>query len=283
MAMRKNPWPVYNIWQLQAIDGVVPDDVTVAASRAAASVFYGANPATRLAGFYEMKVDIDATSTRDWDGGRGFDPIGAGSAAFLGAFDGGGNVVRGLRIARADDNEIGLFAALNATVVNLGLDEARITGGNNVGAVVGSISIDGDLQGVWGARSCAGRRQCGRFGRSIGFRGLSSSWFAGQVDGDDAVGGLAGYALAGSDVADSWAAVDIVAPVGSRAGELVGQADAAATLSRLWGEGLSCRRTSRRRRAATMRAMRFITVGISAISMTTFSKTRRFGMSGMSE
>ena len=173
-----NPWPIYNIWQLQAIDGVVPAEVTAglspdvaSASHATGQTLYGADSTARLTDFYEMQVDIDATPTRDWDGGLGFAPIGDAADAFRGVFDGGGNVVRGLRIDRADDN-IGLFAALNATVANVGLDGARITGGNNVGAVVGSISIDGDLQGVWARGSCAGRRQCGRFGRSIGFRGF---------------------------------------------------------------------------------------------------------------
>ena len=231
-----NPWPVYNIWQLQAIDGVAPDDVP-ADMRAAAQSFYGANSTARLTAFYEMKVDIDATPTRAWDGGRGFAPIGDAADAFRGAFDGGGNVVRGLRIDRADDN-IGLFAALNATVANVGLDGARITGGNNVGAIVGSISVDGDLQRVWARGRVQGGDNVGGLAGRLDSAGLSSSWFAGQVDGDDAVGGLAGYALSGSDAADSWAAVDIVAPAAdSRAGELAGRADAAATLSRLWGEG----------------------------------------------
>ena len=119
-----NPWPVYNIWQLQAIDGVAPDDVP-ADMRAAAQNFYGADSTARLTDFYEMKVDIDATPTRAWDGGLGFAPIGDAADVFRGAFDGGGNVVRGLRIDRVDDN-IGLFAALNATVANVGLDGARI-------------------------------------------------------------------------------------------------------------------------------------------------------------
>ena len=230
-----NPWPVYNIWQLQAIDGVAPDDVP-ADMRAAAQSFYGANSTARLTAFYEMQVDIDATPTRAWDGGLGFAPIGDAADAFRGAFDGGGNVVRGLRIDRADDN-IGLFAALNATVANVGLDGARITGGNNVGAIVGSISVDGDLQRVWARGRVQGGDNVGGLAGRLDSAGLSSSWFVGQVDGDDAVGGLAGYALSGSDAADSWAAVDIVAPADSRAGELAGRADDDAALSRLWGEG----------------------------------------------
>ena len=228
-----NPWPVYNIWQLQAIDGVVPSDVP-AESRAAASVLYGANPNARLTAAYRLEVDIDATPTRDWDGG--FAPIGDAADAFRGAFDGGGNVVRDLRIDRADENHVGLFAALNAEVIDLGLDDARITGGNNVGAVAGAISTSGDLQEVWARGRVAGGATVGGLAGNVDGGDISSSWFAGQVAGDDFVGGLAGN-IELSNLTDNWAAVDIVALIGTNAGELAGLSDATDRLSRLWGEG----------------------------------------------
>ena len=228
-----NPWPVYNIWQLQAIDGVVPSDVP-AESRAAASVLYGANPNERLTAAYRLEVDIDAMPTRDWDGG--FAPIGDAADAFRGAFDGGGNVVRDLRIDRADENHVGLFAALNAEVIDLGLDDARITGGNNVGAVAGAISTSGDLQEVWARGRVAGGATVGGLAGNVDGGDISSSWFAGQVAGDDFVGGLAGN-TGSSNLTDSWAAVDIVALIGTNAGELAGLSDATDRLSRLWGEG----------------------------------------------
>ena len=228
-----NPWPVYNIWQLQAIDGVVPSDVP-AESRAAASVLYGANPNARLTAAYRLEVDIDATPTRDWSGG--FAPIGDAADAFRGAFDGGGNAVRDLRIDRADENHVGLFAALNAEVIDLGLDDARITGGNNVGAIAGAISTSGDLQEVWARGRMAGGATVGGLAGNIVGGDISSSWFAGQVAGDDFVGGLAGN-IELSNLTDNWAAVDIVALIGTNAGELAGLSDATDRLSRLWGEG----------------------------------------------
>ena len=217
-----NPWPVYNIWQLQAIDGVVPSDVP-AESRAAASVLYGANPNARLTAAYRLEVDIDATPTRDWDGS--FAPIGDAADAFRGAFDGGGNAVRDLRIDRADENHVGLFAALNAEVIDLGLDDARITGGNNVGAIAGAISTSGDLQEVWARGRVAGGATVGGLAGNVDDGDISSSWFAGQVAGDDFVGGLAGN-TGSSNLTDSWAAVDIVALIGTNAGELAGLGDA---------------------------------------------------------
>ena len=88
------PYPVYNIWQLQAIDGVVPAEATAAlssdvasASHAAGQTLYGADPTARLAASYRLEFDIDATPTRDWNSGSGFDPIGG---SFSGVFDGGG-------------------------------------------------------------------------------------------------------------------------------------------------------------------------------------------------
>ena len=228
-----NPWPVYNIWQLQAIDGVVPSDVP-AESRAAASVLYGANPNARLTAAYRLEVDIDATPTRDWSGG--FAPIGDAADAFRGAFDGGGNAVRDLRIDRADENHVGLFAALNAEVIDLGLDDARITGGNNVGAIAGAISTSGDLQEVWARGRVAGGATVGGLAGNVDDGDISSSWFAGQVAGDDFVGGLAGN-TGSSNLTDSWAAVDIVALIGTNAGELAGLGDATDRLRRLWGEG----------------------------------------------
>ena len=246
-----NPWPVYNVWQLQAIDGVVPAEATTgllsdaaSASQAAGQILYGADSNARLNAAYRMEVDIDATPTRNWDGGSGFDPIAAFGTGnrFAGVFDGGGNVVRGLHIDRAGQNNIGLFAAVDdgaARVVNLGLDDARITGGNRVGAIAGSIDSSSEVRAVWArGRVRGGVTVGGLVGDAISGN-LMESWFAGQVEGDNRVGGLAGSGSVFT-LEDSWVAVDIVAPAGMRAGELVGDGNfigVPGNLRRLWGEG----------------------------------------------
>ena len=245
-----DPWPIYNIWQLQAIDGVVPADATMGLSSQAASAsqtagqnLFGANQDTRLGANYRLARNIDATPTGAWDGARGFNPIGAFSVGsrFNGVFDGGGNVVRGLRIFRAGLDSVGLFAAITGgaeRVVNLGLDDARIRGRDSVGAIVGAISPQ-TIRAVWARGSVQGREAVGGLiGDSDGGI-LSESWFAGRVEGNDFVGGLAGAAISSSNLSDSWAAVDIVAPAGAQAGELAGDANSTGinNLRRLWGEG----------------------------------------------
>ena len=276
-----NPWPIYNIWHLQAIEGksVSIDGVMSGGDGVFGEVtLFGDSDAERLDANYRVALNIDATPTRDWDGGRGFDPIGAGSTdAFSGVLDGDGRVVRGLRINRPGEDFVGLFASASSTsdnisstdsraptrVIDLGLDDARIAGGNEVGAIAGRWS-GFDLRSVWARGRVTGKATVGGLvGGNVGGAGVSSSWFAGQVAGDSAVGGLAGI-LVFAGLEDSWAAVDIDAPIG--AGELAGRVGGNAFLSRLWGEGfLADERLAKRRRV------------IDLLRQYPLSRRRRFG------
>ena len=58
---KANPWPIYNVWQLQAIDGVsVSEDGTASDG----FMLFGV---TRLGAHYRLALDIDATPTKKWD------------------------------------------------------------------------------------------------------------------------------------------------------------------------------------------------------------------------
>ena len=248
-----NPWPIYNIWHLQAIEGrsVSIDGVMTAGDgRFGEVTLFGDSDSERLAANYRLALNIEATVTRKWDDGRGFNPIGAGSTdgfsgvGFSGVFDGEGRVVRGLRINRPGEDFVGLFAFASSTadnrtptrVIDFGLDDARIAGGNAVGAIAGRWGR-ADLRSVWARGRVTGKEKVGGLvGENVGGTDVSSSWFAGQVAGDNAVGGLAGT-LSFARLEDSWAAVDIDAPIG--AGELAGRVGGLSFLSRLWGEGFS--------------------------------------------
>ena len=246
------------MWQLQAIDGV---SVSQAGSMTGGLALFG-DEAARLGANYRLALDIDATPTRAWDDGSGFDPIGAFSVGsrFGGLFDGGGNVVRGLHIDRASNN-IGLFAAVAGGaewVVNLGLDDARITGGNSVGAIAGVVVQTSEARAVWArGRVRGGDNVGGLIGASSGGI-LSEGWFAGRVEGNNSVGGLVGEASFSPDLIDSWAAVDIVAPAGARAGELVGNGNSfgISNLTRCGARAICRRRTSSRGRQFVFRAYR---------------------------
>ena len=174
-----NPWPIYNVWQLQAIAG----KVVSAEGKMSDGNLFGAN---RLAAHYRLTtLDIDATPTRAWDDGKGFSPIGGGGDSFSGHFDGNGKAVKGIYIDRTLD-QIGIFAvAEGATIVGLGVADGRI--GGNVSVAAGGI--------VGEARSVE----------------IIDSWFSGRIEtaGDGAIGGLAGIltiSAADSKLAGAWVA-----------------------------------------------------------------------------
>ena len=62
-------------------------------------------------GNYVLTNDIDASSTRNWNGGLGFQPMGSGqSDYFQGIFDGQGHQITGLYCNRPNEVYAALFA-----------------------------------------------------------------------------------------------------------------------------------------------------------------------------
>ena len=193
------PWPIYNVWQLQAINGVSvsADGVTVGGLQ----LF--SEDGDNLTAYYRLMFDIDASPTRAWDNGDGFSPIGDNDNPFTGYFDGNGKVMRGVYIDRLLDR-IGIFGvAQGATIVSLGVEDGRI--GGNVGVAAGGIV--GEARGV----------------------DIIDSWFSGKVDetaGDGAIGGLAGILALSTDskLAGAWVAGRIESRNGiAAAGGVIGK------------------------------------------------------------
>ncbi len=129
-----------------------------------------------LGGTYAQGRDIDASSTA---AGAGFSPIGlavASGSAFTGIFDGRNQVIDGLSINRPQliATGTGLFGTTGPTAVitNVGLTNVSITGGNNVGALVGKQRRHGQqlpCRGtVFGKSVDPGQCHAGGRGRTCG-------------------------------------------------------------------------------------------------------------------
>ncbi len=97
----------------------------------------GKDPSYPLNGEYELTQDIDASDTINWNGGKGFDPVGDESNPFRGIFDGNGHVIRNLYINRVGEDYVGLFGYVGGEVRNLGLENVQVLGSNRVGGLVG--------------------------------------------------------------------------------------------------------------------------------------------------
>ena len=211
-----DPWPIYNVWQLQAIDGM---SVSANGSMSGDLTLFGEMPSERLSRHYHLAVDIDATPTKKWKSSFGstvgFNPIGG---TFAGGFDGGGYAVRGLFINRFGSSFVGLFEAINSPheITNLGVEEADILGNRFVGILAGGL--ESDVSRIWTTGKVAGYLQP-YFGNIFG----------------DFVGGLAGYSAA--NVHDSWSTADVrgIENLGGLIGQISGVGTV--TLSDSWAVG----------------------------------------------
>jgi filamentous hemagglutinin family protein len=99
----------------------------------------GMGSAGMVSNSYVLANNVDATGTSAWNAGSGFVPVGNASTPFNGSFNGQGHTISSLFVNRPAAPEDGLFGMLStiATVSNLGVLGANITGLENVGGVVG--------------------------------------------------------------------------------------------------------------------------------------------------
>ncbi len=118
---------------------------------------------------YLQTCDIDASDTENWNDGSGFMPIGMYdyTSLFSSFYDGGNHEISGLFINRPETPGQALFqSASDASISNLRVTDASITGNNDTAGFVGSWCGDGAIT------NCS---------------------FTGEVTGMEHVGGLIGY------------------------------------------------------------------------------------------
>ena len=234
----ESPYIIDDIYELQAINGVLPDEaVTEVASRLSMAPpevrrltanLFGSTESERLEANYRLGADINATVTRGW-GVLGFKPIdnfaGVLDGCVTSACDGGVYVVRGLYINRTSGNNIGLFSQITKSgelaVHDLGVDDADISGGATVGIIAGKTE-NVSFRKVWtsGRVVGTGDRVGGLVGDydevEVGGLNFEStvaiSWSTADVVGESRVGGLFGESGAGQArriMSDNWAAGNV--------------------------------------------------------------------------
>jgi len=117
-------------------------------------------PLWTLAASYELGSDIDASESITENGGAGFKPIGSlgsvSEGAFSGVFDGKGHVISNLHIG-GNQLVLAFFMRLmNATVKNLGLINAKVSGSSDLALLavnvshsrIQSVYVEGEVQGL---------------------------------------------------------------------------------------------------------------------------------------
>lgn len=141
---------------------------------------------------YELVGDVDASATSGWNGGDGFDPVGELGDEFTGELDGNGYEIQGLTINRGGAQEVGLFGESIGVVQNVGLVNVDIEGQSGVGGLVGYNG--GEVTASYATGEVSGLDA--NIGGLVGYNNggeVTASYATVSVEGDERVGGLAGY------------------------------------------------------------------------------------------
>lgn len=145
-----------------------------------------------LNGNYYLLQDIDASKSKNLNGGAGFEPIGTDGKPFVGTFDGRGFKITGLHIDRPNENYVGLFGAVKESgrIENVKLENVSIKGNDNVGAITGYMFLS---------------------------QITNSSVEGGTVSGVNRVGGLVGESYNGAGIHSSHSNVSVSGKIKVRA------------------------------------------------------------------
>jgi hypothetical protein len=193
--------------------------------------------------YYEQTVDIVASSTSGWDGGAGFSPIGNGTTAFTGSYDGGSYIIDGLTINLNSygDEYIGLFGATDGsgTIQSLGLTNVNIVGYYYVGALIG-YPQNTNIISCYSAGSVTGTD--GKVGGLIGScydSYVNNCYSTASVSGsNDVIGGLIGEVWSGSTVNNCYSEGSVTGTDVNYVGGLAGYVYSySSTINNCYSEG----------------------------------------------
>jgi hypothetical protein len=156
-----------------------------------------------LKAHYVLGNDIDASETKNWNSGQGFEPIGDKDNPFTGSFDGRGHKIYNLYI-NTTRSYVGLFGYVGkqGIIKNVGLENVKISStGRDVGGLIGWNS--GIVSNSYSTGSVNGEWHVGGLvGYNVGT--ISNSYSTGAVKGNILIGGLVGSNDRGGIVSNSY-------------------------------------------------------------------------------
>lgn len=104
-----------------------------------ANLYWIAENLNRWAYHYIQTADIDASASATWFNSMGWPSIGNEVTPFSGTYNGQGHTISGIAINHPSESNVGFFGyTKNATIKNLTLTNASITGNDNTGILAGS-------------------------------------------------------------------------------------------------------------------------------------------------
>ena len=191
-----------------------------------------ANNAAYIDKYYKMTANI---SLAGYQSGSGWVPIGNGSRAFSGHFDGNNHTISGLLINNASLDYAGLFGWIaNGSVKNLGV-EGVVTGRGNTGGLVGSIR-NSSISNCYVTVAVTGSQYVGGLAGRISLTcSITNCYTTGDIKGENGgAGGLVGYSDTNGFTATNCYATGVIiniAGTGGLVGALNGKIESCVALN----------------------------------------------------
>jgi uncharacterized protein (TIGR02145 family) len=145
--------------------------------------------------FIQM-ADIDASSTKYWNIGEGFYPLGFGLLPFSGSYNGNGYRITNLWISRTQNEGVALFGSLTGTIDSIVLDSVYISGSRYTGGITAN-NVHGTISNTRVSGTIISNNEF--LGGIVGANNgdVSNSSFSGILTGRGWMGGIAGMHMGG--------------------------------------------------------------------------------------
>jgi hypothetical protein len=185
---------------------------------------------------YKLTCDFDLSAYgKNYNGGKGWVPIGSNGHPFKGTFDGGGYTITGLYINNSSLTYVGLFGYLVGSIVdNLRLSDASVTGNEGVGDMAGMvIGSSSKVQNCCSTGTVTGSKDIGGMVGCFDSGIMQNCYSTSTVSGSSYAGGIIGTVNSNAKVlsCDSTGAVKGNSYVGGVAGSIEGDMENCAALN----------------------------------------------------
>lgn len=157
-----------------------------------------------------LTADITLSDRQDWT------PIGEYETPFSGTLDGGGHVIRNLKINDRNRDYLGLFGWVDeGTVRNLGLENVQIRGRNFIGGIAAILENGSSVLNCYSMGNVTGNNVVGGIVGEIEGKApnnddsrisiIKNCWYAGNVEaGENQIGGIAGRIVTDCEIEHNY-------------------------------------------------------------------------------
>ena len=145
----------------------------------------------------KLDNDIDATDTKNWNGGLGWNPIGNENIKFTGQFNGRGYTISNLYINDPEKDYVGFFGYVSGgDIDSVKMENVNISGNNYVGTIFG---LGWSCENSYASGNIKGFNYVGGLAGFISCK-INNSSVNVTINANNYVGGLSGFLRSSNEI-----------------------------------------------------------------------------------